>query len=94
LNFIQDILQHWKNDFINNKSLFWIEVVGTFCAMISSIILCIFSNHTNIIMVFLFYMVANICFGISAYRRKISWFIVLNIFYFLTNVIGLVLYFK
>jgi hypothetical protein len=85
------IFDHWKNDWENRQLLFWLEFFMTIFAMIAELILVLGFRHKELLILsFSFSGISTFLMMIISYIRQSSWTIVLMIFFFSTNIIGLI----
>jgi hypothetical protein len=90
-DFFSDILNHWRNDWNNRRSLFWMELFATLFAVSSALTLSIgLSSKESLLVVFLSYVVSNLLMAITCYIRGSSWIMIMVSCFFLINIIGIV----
>ena len=89
--YFNNILDHWKNDWQNRRSLFWMELFGTFFAVSAALTLSIgLTDKVVLLIVFLSYVISNLLMAITCYIRESSWLMVMVFSFFLINIVGLV----
>ena len=86
-----NIFDHWKNDWKNRRALFWLEFFMTIFAMIAELILVFGFRHKELLILsFSFSGISTFLMMIISYIRQSSWTIVLMLFFFSTNILGLI----
>lgn len=85
---IKDIIKFWKETWIDNKLVFFLEALGTSSSMIAAIILAT-SAVPNLVAVFIFYVIGSVCLMYVSHYRRSSWMLVMFLFFTIMNFIGL-----
>ena len=83
------ILDNWKRDFKENKLIFWLELIGTLGCMVAAGLLALTAPKPNLVLVYSAYMVGSSTLATSSYLRNNGFWVVLNMFFFTVDVIGL-----
>ena len=89
-NFAKEILVFWKETWLENKTLFFAEMIGTLGGMIGSGILTFGAPDPNLLLSFSAYIVSSLALLYACHIRKSSWMMLLMIFYTFTTTVGLV----
>jgi len=90
MKFINDIINHWSNDWHNNRTLFWLEIIGTTISVSAALIMSILATHPPLILIYSLWLLGNSLLIISSYIRGASWWIFMMLIYTATNIVGLV----
>lgn len=85
----QGVLNNWKHDWNTNRKLFWLELIGTLGCVLAAGSLAAMAPHPNLIVVYLSYMVGSSTLTVSSYMRNNGWWVLLNLFFFTVDCIGL-----
>ena len=88
-NIFSDILDNWKKDFKENKLIFWLEMIGTLGCMTAAGLLALTAPKPDLVLVYSAYMVGSSTLTVSSYLRNNGFWVVLNMFFFTVDVIGL-----
>ena len=89
MKMVRQIIAFWKETWVENKPLFFAEMIGTLSGMSAATMMGFQSPHPNLIVIFILYNINAVLFIYSNYVRKSSWLMLLMTFYIITNTIGL-----
>jgi uncharacterized membrane protein YesL len=85
----QGIFDNWKHDWRHNQLLFWLELVGTIGCVIAASSLALLAPNPNLVVTYCAYLVGSSALMVSSYMRNNGWWVVLNAFFMLVDIIGL-----
>jgi hypothetical protein len=83
------IRDHWMVDWKNDRKLFWLELIGTFCSVMGTIILSVLIKAPPMGLAYAFWMVGSSLLMVGAYRRKCVWFLTLMTFNTVMNIVAI-----
>jgi hypothetical protein len=83
------IVDNWKKDLRENPLMFWLEMVGTLSCMVAAGMLALTAPHPNLLMVYTAYMIGSSTLAVSSYMRNNGFWVILNLFFFTVDIIGL-----
>lgn len=83
------IFDNWKHDWKHNQLLFWLEFVGTLGCVVAAGSLAWYAPNPNLVLTYIAYMVGSSSLMVSSYMRNNGWWVFLNAFFFVVDVIGL-----
>lgn len=89
MNIFQEIYEHWKNDWINHRRLFWLELVGVFLNATATATLSIMVDDPPILFCYIAWFIGSGLLMLTSYIRRTSWIFCLMTFYTLMNIVGL-----
>lgn len=91
MKIFRSIYEHWLNDWRTDRTLFWIEFVGTIGSVLGTITLSVFIKTAPLLLAYSFWMFGSTFLTIGALRRKASWLIVLMFFNSIMNIVAITL---
>jgi hypothetical protein len=83
------LFDQWRNDWNDNRFLFWLEMIGTTSSIVASMLVSFWAGTMNLFWVFSFWMVGSLSLALAAYIRSTAWPLLLMMVYTIFNVIGL-----
>ena len=89
LSMFQGILDNWKKDWKENKLIFWLEMIGTLGCMAAAGLLALTAPKPDLVLVYSAYMIGSSTLATASYLRNNGFWVVLNLFFFTVDVIGL-----
>jgi hypothetical protein len=85
----KNIIDNWIKDFKTNPVLFWLEFVGILGGMIAAGTLALTVPNAPFFFVYGSYIVGSTCLITSSYLRNNGFWVILNIFFFSIDIIGI-----
>ncbi len=89
MKMVRQILAFWKETWVQNKPLFFAEMIGTLGGMSAAMMMGFQSPNPNLVIIFILYNINAVLFIYASYVRKSAWLMLLMTFYIITNTIGL-----
>lgn len=89
MNILRDVWEHWRHDWIHNRTMFWFEFIGTLLSITSTTILSIYANVPPMLLCYSIWFVGSGMIMIGAYMRKASWMFTLMLFNTVMNIVVL-----
>ena len=89
MKILQDVWDHWKHDWVHNRTMFWFEFLGTILSITSTAILSVFANVPPMLLCYILWFFGSAMIAIGAYMRKASWMFLLMAFNTALNIVGL-----
>lgn len=89
MKILQDVWDHWKHDWVHNRTMFWFEFLGTILSITSTAILSVFAKVPPILLCYTLWFFGSAMIAIGAYMRKASWMFLLMAFNTVLNIVGL-----
>ena len=86
---LQQIKKYWIDSFIENPTVFWIEMLATISVVIGSFLITYTVLSLKPILFIPFYLFGSICSLIAPIIRKAVWVIVRTSWFTAMNIIGL-----
>jgi len=83
------ILDNWKHDYKHNPAIFWLELIGTLGCVVAAGSLALLAPHPNLILTYCAYLVGSTSLSISSYMRNNGFWLLLNMFFAIVDIIGL-----
>jgi len=89
MRIIQDVIDHWRNDWQNNRTIFWIELIGVCLSATSTAIISFMATNPPMMFCYTVWLFGSGLIMVAAYMRKASWMTVLMAFYTCMNIVGI-----
>jgi len=89
MKILQDVVNHWKNDWVNNRRMFWFESVGTLLSILATAIMSFGAAMPPMLLCYSLWFMGSSMIMIGAYMRQASWMFVLMAFNTVLNIVGL-----
>mgnify|MGYP001159485830 FL=1 len=86
---LQQIKKYWIDSFLENPTVFWIEMLATISVAIGSFLIAYTVLSLEPILFIPFYLFGSICSLIAAIIRRAVWVIVMTSWFTAMNVAGL-----
>lgn len=83
------IIDNWIKDFKTNPVVFWLELIGILGGMIAAGTLALTVPHAPFFFIYGSYIVGSTCLIISSYLRNNGFWVILNMFFFSIDIIGI-----
>lgn len=90
MSFLRDVLRYWQHDWIHNRRLFWLELVGVSCNISASLVMAATTPNSPLLALFVVWLAGSVLMTYTSYQRKTSFMLLLMGTYMLINVTGLV----
>lgn len=89
MKIIKDVINHWKNDWENNRRMFWFEFLGTAFSIMATAIMSFGAAMPPMLLCYTLWFIGSSMIMIGAYMRQASWMFVLMAFNTILNIVGL-----
>lgn len=89
MTIFNDVWNHWKHDWMNNRVMFWFEFLGTAFSISGTTLLSIWANVPPMLLCYSLWFIGSTSILIGAYMRRASWMFLLMLFNTTLNIVGL-----
>lgn len=90
MNFLRDVLGYWQHDWIHNRKLFWMELVGVVCNIGASLVMAATAPHCPLLPLYGVWLIGSVLMTYTSFHRRTSFMLLLMGTYMVINLTGLV----
>lgn len=90
MQFIRNVIEYWKHDWIHRRRLFWAELVGVVANIGASLTMALTTPNCPLLPLYVIWFVGSVLLTWTSIQRHNSFMLMLMGFYMLINTIGLI----